>query len=136
MADLIDMTREIGRQLQQDERFIKFRLAQSACDTDEELQIFIENFNRFRAEINDEVSKEARDDKKLQSLNKEMRAAYAKIMTNQNMLVYNDAKQELDVLIQRITTIIRACAEGDDPETADYIPSSCSGSCASCGGCG
>lgn len=136
MADIIELTRELGKQLQQDERFIKFRLAQEASDSDQELQNLIGEFNLKRMSISNEASKQERDDEKLQALNKEMRAVYAKIMTNENMMAYNDAKQAVDALLTRITSIIQQCAEGADPETADYTQSNCSGSCATCGGCG
>lgn len=136
MADLIEMARELGRQIQQDERFINFRLAQEESDADEELQTLIGEFNLKRMAINNEASKPERDDEKLQTLNKEMRSAYAKIMTNEHMMAYNDAKQAMDALLTRVSSILQQCAEGADPETADYSAASCSGSCAACGGCG
>ncbi len=136
MADLIEMARELGRQIQQDERFINFRLAQDASDADEELQALIGEFNLKRIAISNEASNPERDDEKLQTLNKEMRSVYAKIMTNEHMMAYNDAKQAMDTLLTRVSSIIQQCAEGADPETADYSTPSCSGSCESCGGCG
>ena len=64
-----------------------------------------------------------------------MRKVYAKIMTNERMIGYNDAKDGFDVLMARITAIIKQCSEGEDPDTTDYMPE-CTGSCAACGGCG
>ena len=72
--------------------------------------------------------------KKLKELNDDLRHTYAQIMMNENMTRYNEAKTEVDNLVQRITTIIAMSAEGEDPETCD-IEASCSGNCASCGGC-
>ena len=64
-----------------------------------------------------------------------MRKVYAKIMTNEHMIAYNDTKDDFDIIMKRITAIIQKASEGEDPETADYMPE-CSGSCATCGGCG
>ena len=80
--------------------------------------------------------KRERDQEKLSKLNTEMREAYSQIMSNENMIAYNDAKAAFDVVANRVLAIVQQSAEGADPETADYSQSSCSGSCATCGGCG
>ena len=64
-----------------------------------------------------------------------MRRAYGEIMSNQSMINYNDAKDDFDIIMNRISAIIQKSFEGEDPETADYS-AACSGSCATCGGCG
>ena len=92
--------------------------------------------NLKRMSINNEASKKERDQEKLSKLNTEMREAYSQIMSNENMIAYNDAKAAFDVVANRVLAIVQQSAEGADPETADYSQSSCSGSCATCGGCG
>ena len=94
----------------------------------------IGEFNLKRIAINNEAQKSDRDDDKLQQLNKEMRSVYANIMKNENMTAYNEAKQQLDSVLQRVLAIISQSADGEDPETTDYSQS-CTGSCSSCGGC-
>lgn len=134
--DIIELTREIGRQLQKDERYLAMRAASEACDGDAILQNLIGDFNLKRMAINNEANKEVRDDAKLQELNNELRLVYGEIMQNGNMLAYNAAKQELDALLNRVSSIISQCADGGDPDTVDYEEHSCSGNCGSCGGCG
>ena len=85
--------------------------------------------------INNEASKESPDQEKLQSLNQELRHAYAQVMMNKNMTAYNEAKQEMDKLIMRVNAIIEQSVDGEDPETADYVEHSCGGECGSCAGC-
>ncbi len=132
--DIITLTRELGKQLQQEESYIKMRTAQQACDEDEGLQQAIGEFNLKRMAINNEAQKDDRNEETLQRLNGEFRAAYALIMENRHMQAYNDAKVEFDALLQRITGIIGLCADGENPETCDYDAASCSGDCSSCGG--
>ena len=84
--------------------------------------------------VNTEASKDERDENKIQKLNDELRELYSEIMQNATMIAYNEAKQEFDILLNRINAIIIQSAQGEDPETADY-QESCSGSCSSCSGC-
>ena len=134
--DIIELTRELGKKLQKEDIYLKYQLAKQAADEDEELQKMINEFGLKREEISEATSKSEseQDPERIQKLNREMRKVYAKIMTNERMINYNDTKDEFDVLMKRITTIIQESSEGEDPETADYIP--CTGSCATCGGCG
>ena len=48
-----------------------------------------------------------------------MRASYAEIMRNPNMMAYNHAKEGMDAIMKRIQAILTQCAQGVDPETAD-----------------
>ena len=133
--DIITKARELGKMIQQEPTFVALQEAQKKADADMELQNLIGDFNLKRMAINNEASKSDRDQDKLAELNAEMREAYSKIMSNENMIAYNSAKEEFDVIATRILAIIQQSAEGADPETADYSQSSCSGSCESCGGC-
>jgi len=134
--DIIELTRELGKKLQKEDIYLKYQIAKQKADEDEELQKMINEFGLKREEISEATSKSEseQDPERIQKLNREMRKVYAKIMTNERMINYNDTKDEFDILMKRITTIIQESSEGEDPETADYIP--CTGSCATCGGCG
>ncbi len=135
--DVIGIARELGRQLQQEEVYINYSLAKQAADEDEELQSLISEFNDIRVKASGETEKpvEDRDQEKVRKLNDDMRKVYAKIMTNERMIQYNDTKDALDFVLQRITAIIEKSSMGEDPDTADY-EASCSGNCSACGGCG
>lgn len=133
--DMIELAREIGKELQKDQKYLDLQVARQLSDEDEALQNAIGEFNLKRMAINNEVQKEDRSEEKLQKLNEELRTIYSGIMENENMVKYNNAKSELDALVQRVTAIISMCAEGEDPDTCDYDAASCGGNCASCGGC-
>lgn len=132
--DIIELAREIGKQIQKDDRYLKLQLAQQNSDEDTALQDLIGEFNLKRMAINNEAQKEDRSEEKLQKLNEELRACYASVMQNENMAAYNVAKTEMDELLKRVNAIIMQSAEGEDPETTDY-QESCGGNCGSCGGC-
>lgn len=133
--DVIKLARELGHAIQQEESYIRLHEVQAQADADTELQSLIGEFNLKRMSINEEASKKDRDQEKLTALNKEMREVYSQIMSNENMIAYNDAKEAFDRMANRVLAIVQQSAEGADPETADYSES-CGGSCSTCGGCG
>ena len=133
--DIITQARELGKAIQKEESFINLQEVQKKADADTELQALIGEFNLKRMAINNEASQKERNQEKINTLNNEMREVYAKIMSNENMIAYNEAKQAFDVVANRVMAIVQQSAEGADPETADYSQSSCSGSCESSGGC-
>ena len=134
--DFIEKARELGKLIQQEESYIALQKAQAEADADMELQNQIGDFNMKRMSINNEASKKDKDSDKLALLNSQMREDYSKIMSNKNMIAYNEAKDAFDMVANRVLAIVQQSAEGADPETADYSTSSCSGSCSTCGGCG
>lgn len=134
--DIIEKARELGKLIQQEESYIALQKAQADADADMELQNLIGDFNMKRMSINNEASKKDKDSGKLALLNSQMREDYSKIMSNKNMIAYNEAKDAFDMVANRVLAIVQQSAEGADPETADYSTSSCSGSCSTCGGCG
>ncbi|MDF1495740.1 MULTISPECIES: YlbF family regulator [unclassified Caproiciproducens] len=133
--DIISLAREIGKEIQKDERYLNMQLAKQNSDDDQQLQDLIGEFNLKRMAINNEAQKPEQDSDKMQVLNQELRHVYAQIMQNPNMTAYNRAKEEMDALLQRVSAIIGQSADGEDPETTDYVESSCGGNCSSCGGC-
>ncbi len=136
MDMILDMTRELAEAMQQDERFIKLQMAQSAADEDDELQGMIGEFNLKRIALNNEVSKEGeeKDGEKIRELDKELRETYARLMDNDHMKGYQSAKADLDLLVNKMMRVITLASQGEDPYTVD-VDSACSGNCSSCGGC-
>lgn len=132
--DIIEMTRELGKALQADDRYIAYNLAKQANDADEALQQQITAFDEMRNELNAELCKEDKDTDKIKELDEGIKSNYKQIMSNKNMMVFTAAQGSLEALVNNINQIITLCANGEDPETCQ--PSSCTGSCATCGGCG
>ena len=132
--DIIALAREIGHQIQADARYTALRTAQADSDADGDLQELIGECNLKRLAINNEASADAPDADKQARLNRELREVYAKIMSNEHMKAYEQAKGEMDQLVQRIQSIILQSVDGADPDTADLVES-CGGNCAHCAGC-
>ncbi len=131
---LIEMAREMGKEIQSTPEYKRLMAAKEANDNDKELQDGIGKFNLKRLEMNNEMQKPERDDAKLQALNEELQKIYTEVMGNASMMEFNIAKQEMDEIMQQVNAILTMCVNGEDPETCE-IPTGCSGSCSTCGGC-
>ena len=132
--DIIEMTRELGKALQTDDRYIAYMLAKQANDEDKALQEQIDSFEKMRYDLSMELTKENKDTEKVKELDENIKETYNKIMSNKNMIVFSAAQKSLELLVNNIQQIITLSANGEDPASCE--PSSgCTGSCATCGGC-
>jgi cell fate (sporulation/competence/biofilm development) regulator YlbF (YheA/YmcA/DUF963 family) len=133
----LQAARELGRAIQQDERFKAYFAAKAKNDADETLQNLIGEFNLQRENLNLEISKDEseRSTERVDELNTKIRETYAQIMSNENMKEYSRAKGEVDLMINQTNQIIAMCCEGADPDTCQPRDN-CGGSCTSCAGCG
>ncbi len=131
--DVIEQVRNLGKAIQQDERFIRYAKAKLANDNDKELQAAIGEFNITRMELDREMASEQKDEEKVKQLNEKLRDIYSKIMSSSAMVEYNTAKAAVDMMVGEINTVISKTLDGEDPETCETV--SCTGSCSTCGGC-
>lgn len=106
-------------------------------DEDEALQQLIGDFNLARIDLNSELSKSAdKDQDKVNELNVKVNQLYNDIMANESMAAYNEAKAELESVMNYVNAIINTAVNGGDPMTVEEPQQGgCSGSCASCSGC-
>ncbi len=133
--DIIQCARELGSKIQEDERYIKFKVASQNNDEDYELQDMIGKLNLVRMNIDKELSKKDYDKEKIKKLNENVRMCYEEILNNKSMRAYNEAKEDFDNLMRRINAIIIGSASGEDPLTVDFVESNCNGNCSGCNGC-
>ncbi len=131
---IIEATRNLGVEIQKDERFIRYIKAKLANDNDETLQNQIGEFNTIRMNLDREMNAQTQDEDKIKELNEKLREIYTAVMSSKAMLEYNTAKADLDAMLNDINSIIMQCVDGEDPMTAEPH-TACSGSCSTCGGC-
>ena len=110
--DVIATARQLGKAIQQDERYLRLMVAQQMNDSDEELQSLIGKFNLKRIDLNGEINKSEKDQEKITAINGEVKELYAQIMANKNMSAYNDAKNEVDGLVDFVMQILRGSLDG------------------------
>ena len=134
---VIEMARELGKKIQQEESYIALTNAQRAVEEDDELQEKIAEFNMKRYELTQEITKAERDDKKIEELDKVVHELYDVATNHEKMVAYNEAQDEFNEMYEYVLHIVQMSATGDDPDTIERPEQGgCSGDCSSCGGCG
>lgn len=135
--DVIEIARQLGKAIQEDERYSDYVLAKEKNDNDEALQALIGEFNLIRQNLIMEQEKPAEEQnpERMAELNEQLNVAYNSVMTNENMADYTMAKASMDKLMGQVNTILSHALNGDDPLTC-ATEAACSGSCSTCGGCG
>lgn len=136
--NVIELTRQLGEAIQQDEKYIAFMEAKQANEEDLDLNAMIGKLNLVQMSYQNESGKDAPDEKKLEEMDNEFRQLYGDIMLNENMKRYEAKKQELDDMMNYLIGILSQCVNGADPATCEPVSESgdCTGSCSTCGGCG
>ncbi len=136
--NVIELTRQLGEAIQQDEKYIAFTAAKRANDEDMALNALIGKLNLVQMAYQNESGKESPDEQKLSDMDKEFQSLYGEIMLNENMKNYEARKQELDDMMNYLIGILSQCVNGADPATCEPVSETgdCTGSCSTCGGCG
>ena len=133
--DCIDLFKRAAMALQTDPRYLAMDQARKMNDKDEELQNLIGEFNLARMDLNNEIGKTERSDARIAELNEKVNDLYGKIMADEGMVAYNEAKRDCENLVNYIDAIINTAMNGGDPMTVQEPSASCTGSCSTCGGC-
>ena len=136
MADLLEMAKQLGRELQKDERYLAFRKASEENDKDTDLQNLIAQFNQKRLDLGNAEDAQEQDEDRVKALGEEVRGLYSQIMANDAMRKYQAVRAEFEQLLDGINRVIAYSAAGQDPDSFDpTAAASCSGDCSACGGC-
>lgn len=136
MADLLEMAKQLGKELQKDPRYLAFRAAAEANDNDEELQSIIAEFNQKRLDLSNEEDSGNPDADRVRALQEEVKTLYGQIMSNRSMAAYQGVRAEFEQLLDGINRVIAMSAAGQDPDKFDPAAASgCPGDCSACGGC-
>lgn len=127
------LTRELGKAIQQDERYLTMQKAIEANEKDTALNELMSKIQLIQVSYQHEASKEDPNEEKMKAYDEEFRGVYAEIMANENMRNYEVARKDIDDLMNFLTGILAMCVNGDDPDTCDPTAHSCGGDCGSCG---
>ena len=133
--DIIEITRQLGAAIQQDERYLAFHEARRANEADSDLNDLINKIQLIHMSYQHEAAKDNADEEKLEAYDKEFSEVYKTVMDNENMIKYEAARKAVDDMMNHITQILSLCVQGHDPMTCEPEEHNCSGDCGACGGC-
>ena len=121
--------RELGKEIQKDERFAALQAAAKANDG--EMQLITLKYQQ-EAEKGEEASQD-----RIAQLQEDYQKLYAEIMESENMQKYSAAAAEMEQMAQYISGMIGLFFDGQDAETCE-LPKpeeGCTHDCGTCGGC-
>ena len=134
--DIIEITRQLGAAIQQDERYLAFHEARKTNEADTDLNDLINKIQLIHMSYQHEAAKDDANEEKLAAYDQEFTEVYQAVMANENMQKYEAARQAVDEMMNHITGILALCVQGEDPKTCEpQEEHHCSGECGSCGGC-
>lgn len=129
--------RELGKEIQKDERFVALQVAAKANDADESLQQQMQEMQLISLKYQQEAEKgeEASQDR-IKELQDDYQKLYTEIMAGENMQNYSAATSEMEKMAQYISGMIGLFFDGQDAETCELpAQDACTHNCSTCGGC-
>ena len=117
--------RELGKEIQKDERFAALQAAAKANAGDEKYQQEAEKANDA-------------DKDRIESLQADYQKLYGEIMESENMQKYSAAASAMEEMAQYISGMMGLFFDGQDPETCELPQQQeggCTHDCCTCGGC-
>ncbi|MCC8022909.1 MAG: YlbF family regulator [Clostridiales bacterium] len=135
---ITETLRQLGTEIQADERYVALMAAAAKNDADSGLQDQIGKLNLIMMNYNQEAEKgDDADQKKIGEYNNQYGALYAEIMANENMQQYQQAQTKVEELAKYISQMIGLFLNGEDPATCEVPEDShnCGDGCSTCAGC-
>lgn len=133
--DIIELTRQLGAEIQKDARYQKFAAAKAASEKDPEVQDMMAKIDEIRNAYQAEAMNATPDEKTLQKLDKDFQNIYTAVMMTESMQAYEESRQEIDNMMNYLMQILYLCVNGEDPATCEPPQEDCGGECSSCSGC-
>lgn len=128
--------RELGKEIQKDERFIALQAAAKANDADESIQQMMQELQLISLKYQQEAEKgEEASQERIGELQQDYQKLYEEVMANENMQNYSAAASEMEQMAQYISGMIGLFFDGQDAETCELPQDNCTHDCCTCGGC-
>lgn len=133
---LESVLRELGKEIQKDERFAALKAAAAVNDADENLQKQMQELQLISLKYQQEMQKgEEADGERITELQGEYQSIYNDIMSTESMQKYSEAASEMEQMAQYISGMIGLFFDGQDAETCELPAEDCTHDCCTCGGC-
>ena len=114
--DIIEMTRQLGKQIQEEECVKLFLETQKQTEKDDILQKLIGDFNLKRMELNAMLQKDPKDKDPhvLTELDAQLKGIYQSITEYPLMIRLNEQKQAVDAILNKINVLISSAVAGEN----------------------
>lgn len=129
MSDITNKARELGMMIAESDEMKALKGAEELQLADKEAQQLMMEYANTRDRLAARASDPGVTKEDFEAIQKEMNEAFQKLMTNENIKRYMEANNNFKALIDHVNSIIAYFVKGEEQQ------GSCSGNCASCGGC-
>lgn len=132
--DMIAAAREIGKAIQQDERYIKANSCAAEVNASQSLAKLVDELNEMHVKMEVLAAKGPDANREeVMDLDEKMHTLYDRINSDPVMMAYTAARVEFEEFVNHIIKIITGSANGENPDEINL--DSCGGSCEHCSGC-
>ncbi len=118
------LARELGKAIQKDERYLNLQKCIDANEADTALNELMAKIQLLQVSYQKEAEGEGNAEK-LQQFEKEFNQLYAEIMQNENMKRYEEARAQIDEMMNYIVELLALCVNGEDPDTCEPQKQDC-----------
>ena len=101
----------------------------------EEARAAMQEYEETRAKMTVKAKETGMTPESLQLFQEEMRTAMDKLMENNTVKEYLEAKSAFNDVLTKVNSVISFCVQGEEQDMATESTGSCSGNCSRCSGC-
>ena len=124
---IFELAAQLGKALKEDEKLVRLNNAKNAYESDKELQKMMVEYEVQQKAMQAEITKPERDTMLIDIIQNRINELYNAIMAHPIFVELNEAQAEVNELMNAVNNTITFEITGE-------LPSSCTGSCSTCGG--
>ena len=125
--EIMELATKLGDALKNDERLVRLEKARQAYENDPVLRKHMVEYEVQQKAMQAEITKPERDTMLIDIIQKRINELYNAIMAHPVFVELNEAQAEVNELMNAVNNTITFEITGE-------LPSSCTGSCSTCGG--
>lgn len=132
MARIMELAVEFAKEIQKTDEYKELNEAKRKNDEDRELNENIKNFNNLTKKVKELISKKDSNKEEIYKTNEEIKNAYDRVMSNENMINFNVKSNNMNVLMNKINSILIDAVNGKEVSLCSSNKSYECGSCEKC----
>ena len=133
MNEVFEKTRERGEAIQRSDEYLALKAAEAKAMRNSEAANAMGKYMELRRQMELMLAQGDKDWAKIQQVSDEMQAWQAHMNMVDDIIHLNQAQKAFSTLIDEVNSVLRFIVTGEMPSEEK---SGCSGSCATCHGCG
>lgn len=133
MNEVFEKTRELGEAIQRSDEYLALKVAEAKAMKNVEAADAMAKYMELRRQMELMVTQGDKDWAKIKQISDEMETWQERMNMVDDIIHLNQAQKAFSTLIDEVNSVLRFIVTGEMPSEDK---GGCSGSCASCHGCG